>query len=437
LLRKIIVAYITWFRLLKASWHSAAGSVATQSMMAATVALAGRMLGASSYGQIVAIAAYYGWFNLLGAYDTVAFLPRFLAVTSQGEKAQASACITSLLLKILLTGSSVGAALLFLPIGVRRMRISSLGAAAALYAAVFALTNLKATLDMISQSAGWLRRWSASNIVGAVIPVALLAGAMILWKRPTPAGIVGLYVIAASLSTAFTLFLFLQKFEIWWMLRPSLSLVRPILLAGCGPWIAILSNVLMGFGVQTLIAAHFPSSELGRYGVVGSLSAWVTGVGMAVTIPAVSDWSRLAAAHDFAALRRDFRLRQASTAAVLGTVMLLVMLAPEPILRLLYGAEFAAASPLLRIFAMSWVISGLGGWYWYCLFAMGHPWRVAPPNLAAGIPAFLLSYASIHFTHLGVQGAALATVFGSACWLATYEFNFRIVMRRHTSPSPQ
>jgi O-antigen/teichoic acid export membrane protein len=274
-------------------------------------------------------------------------------------------------------------------------------------------------------------------MVGAVIPVALLGGAMVVWKRPTPAGIVGLYVIAAGLGTAFTLFLFLQKFEIWWMLRPSLSLVRPILLAGCGPWIAIFSNVLIGFGVQTLIAAHFPSAELGRYGVVSSLSAWVSGVGLAVTIPAVSDWSRLAAARDFAALRKDFRLRQASTAAFLGAAAVLVALGAEPILRLLYGAEFAPASPLLRIFAMNWLVNGLGGWYWYCLFAIGHPWRVAPPNLAAAIPSILFTYASIHFTGLGVMGAALAIVFGSVCWLVTYEFNFRAAMRGETPPSAQ
>jgi O-antigen/teichoic acid export membrane protein len=60
--------------------------------------------------------------------------------------------------------------------------------------------------------------------------------------------------------------------------------------AGRGPWLATFSNVIISYGTNTLIAAHLKASDLGHYDVILSLHGWVTTIGLAVTIPAMSDW---------------------------------------------------------------------------------------------------------------------------------------------------
>jgi O-antigen/teichoic acid export membrane protein len=213
-------------------------------------------------------------------------------------------------------------------------------------------------------------------------------------------------------------------------LRPDRALIGLMLRAGRGPWLATFSNVIATYGTNTLIASRLNSGDLGQYDVVLSLNTWVTTIGLSVTIPAMADWSRKLAARDYSAIRADFRLRQSSTAVVLSTAAVFAFVFADILLQLLYGPDFSSAAPVLRILVFSWVISGLGGWYWYFMFASGNAWRVAPPNLAFGIPTFLLTWVLLTFTPIGIIGAAIARLIGQAAWLLMYELNFRKVIRR-------
>ncbi|MHB9023329.1 MAG: lipopolysaccharide biosynthesis protein [Armatimonadota bacterium] len=430
LLRFLIDGYATWFTLLRRSWHSAAVSVLAQVMAAVVVLLASRGLGPSAFGQVMAIAAFYGWFALVSNYDTGVLLARLFADPALKHEEKTRACATAFWLRLLLSLVALGAALLLLPWGLRELNLSSLWVVALLYAPVFIVSNFKVFLDAIFQYSGLISRWSLSTLVFTALPVLLLLALQFSRVGLTPQRYMLLMLFAVLAGLLLTLILWFSVFGVRVLLRPDFSRIGSLLTAGGGPWIAVFCNVLITFGSQTLVARYLPSRELGLYGVVLSLSTLVAGVGLAVNVPAISDWSRLAAAHDLPAVRRDFRRRQASTTVVLGTAMLLAMLAPGPILHLFYGADYVAAAPLLRVYALNWLLTGLGGWYWHYLFSIGHYHRVAYPNLAIGIPTFILSFLFLQYTKLGVQGVVIATVLGSIAWLLTYEWHFRQIMRR-------
>lgn len=440
MLRPFVMTYVTWFKLLRDSWHSAVVSVAAQSLNVAAVALAGRALGASAYGTVLAVAAYYGWFCLLASFPTYALLPRFLADRRLSHEDKAGACASAFCITASLTGLGVLFALVLLPLFLRRFGIEELPGASALYAVIFALSQLRSTVDYTCQAAGWLPQWSASNLVATVLPVALLLAYVAGLGSMTPFGYVLLLVIAAVVSFGFTLFLFMRALGGWRALSPDVTMIGPILAAGRGPWIAVASNVLAEYGRQSFIAAYLVSADLGQYGVVCALSSWVTGIGLAVRVPAMSDWSRIAAARHLAILRKDLRRRQAATAVVLATVAVLVLFSAEPILRLIYGPDYVPAAAALRLFTVEWVLCGLGGWYWIMIYAIGHPWRIAVPNLAYSLPTFVLTYLLIRFTPLGILGAVLASVIGHLGWLVSHEWNFRAALRHETRllsvPSP-
>jgi O-antigen/teichoic acid export membrane protein len=135
------------------------------------------------------------------------------------------------------------------------------------------------------------------------------------------------------------------------------------------------------------------------------------------------------AARDYAAIRTDFRQRQASTGVVLGTAAVFTFLFAEPILFAMYGPDFSSAAPVLRILVLSWAVSGMGGWYWYFMFASGNASRVAPPNLAFGVPSFILTFLLLSYTNSGLIGVVIARVLGLAVWLCVYEYEFRTVLR--------
>ncbi|MCL5999337.1 MAG: lipopolysaccharide biosynthesis protein [Chloroflexi bacterium] len=422
-------AYREWLTLFRRSWYSSVVSIAGQTLATITVALAGRGLGASSYGDVVAIVAFYGWFSLISGYTTHALLPRMIADPEMGKTAKSAACATTFWLTTSLTALATVPAVLLLPAGVRQFGDAALRPVAVLYALVFALGQINSVLLAISQSAGWLRQWSAVGLLGGILPVTLLLGYQAFSGDMTPLTYMGTLAITSLLTTGFSFVLFVRGLGGWHSLRPDRTLVQPMLRAGRGPWLATFSNVIASFGTNTLIVTHLTSRDLGHYDVALSLHTWVTTIGLAVTIPAMADWSRKLASRDYAAIRADFRLRQVSTAVVLGSAAIIVFVFAEPILYQLYGPDFRDAAPVLRLLVLSWVISGLGGWYWYFMFASGNPGRVAPPNLAFGIPSFLLTWALLSFTPIGLTGAVIARLIGLIAWLLTYEFNFRKVIR--------
>ena len=425
--------FLTWFHLLKASWHSAAASVAAQTLVAATAVLASRALGASAYGSVVAIAAYYGWFTLIGSYPCAPAIPSFLASDKETDSGKKRAIATVVVLKSALSLLGGTLAYLWLPVLMPSVWRGPLHNAAVIYIVVFTLPPIRLITDVIAQSAGWLRFWSVSSVVGTGLPVALLAVYGLTHVRLTPHSYIALLVAATIASTAFTLYLLVSKVGGLSYLRPRADVARPFLAEGRGPWLSVLGNVLCNYGVRTIIATSISSRELALYDVVYVFIGWVTGIGLAVTIPALSEWSRLAAEGDIDGLRRDVRRRQRATAAMLGAVGLVSLVAARPILLAIYGPEYVGAAPVLRIMGLSLALGGLGGWYWIAVYALAQPWRIAWPNISSNVVLVLLAYVLVRFTSLGITGTAIAYVFAVAIWLAVYEWEFRRALSARTS----
>ncbi len=428
-LRHLLSGYAEWLSLFRRSWHSAVVSIASQSLATVTVALASRGLGAQGYGEVAAIAAYYGWFSLISSYSTHALLPRLVADPDATPEARGRACATTFWLTLALTLASLALAVPLLPLGLRQLNLEALQAEAMLYALLVIVGQANGILLTISQAAGWLRQWSAVGFLGGLLPVAALAGYQAIGGSLAPMTYLQLSLACSLITTAFAFALFRRAVGSWRYLRPDPALAKPMLKAGRGPWIASASNVLASFGTSTLIAAHLAKSELGHYEAVLALHAWVNTVGLSVAVPALADWARSAERRDYAAMRADIRRRQLSTAVVMGTAAVIAFVFAEPVLHVLFGPEFVPAAPVLRILTLSWVGNGLGGWYWYFMFAAGEPWRVAPSNIAYGVPGFAIAFVLLTFTSLGIAGAAIARVAGLFLWVIVYEWNFRAVVR--------
>ncbi|HEY3342106.1 MAG TPA: oligosaccharide flippase family protein, partial [Anaerolineae bacterium] len=382
-----------------------------------------------SYGDVVAIAAFYGWFTLLASYTTHALLPRMVADPDLSQASKSRACATTFWTSLVFTLLATIPAMLLLPLGLRQFDEPTLRTATLVYGVVFALGQVNAVLLAISQSAGWMRQWSAVGLLGGALPVISLLVYQMVQGPLTPFIYLVLLALSSFITIGFSFALFLRGIGGLRHLRPDVKLIRPMLDAGRGPWLATFSNVIVSFGTNTLIAAHLKTSDLGHYDVILSLHTWVTTIGLAVTIPAMADWSRNLSVRDFNAIRVDFRLRQTSTAVVLGMAAVFTFIFAEPILYALYGPDFSSAAPVLRILVTSWFISGLGGWYWYFMFASGNAWRVAPPNLAFGIPCYMLTFVLLTFTSTGLPGVVTARVLGLLLWLIVYEVHFRRVLR--------
>ncbi len=433
LAEKLLDPYLTWFRLLKGSWHTAAVSVGTATLATASAAIAGRELGASAFGSVGVITAYFGWFTLLGSYPCFSLVPSFLASDSETETGKKRGIASVLLMKTCFSGLATSAAVLLMPILTPGVWRGELRPAALIYAVAFFLAPPRAAVDVVSQAAGWLRTWSASTAVATSLPLAILVGFALTPRALDPRGYMILIASAGAAAMLFSFSLLVARVRGIRHLRPRTDVIRPFLAAGRGPWLSVLGGVLTVHGVRTIIATHLANRDLGLYDVAYQFISWVTGVGMAVSIPALSQWSRMAAEGDIVGLRRSLRKCQAATAAVMGTVGLGCIFAPRQILLAVYGADFTDAAPVLQAMGMSLVLGGAGGWYWMAVYAVAQPQRVAVPNVVCSAVLLILAYLLIHFTALGITGAAAAYTLSVAAWLAIYEREFGRAISETTS----
>ncbi len=425
LTRWIYGPFVEWWELVRRSWHSAFVTVASQSLAIATVALASRGLGAEAYGHIVAIAAYYGWFSLISVYTTHALIPRLMADPDLDLAAKRGACAMSFWLTACLTLVAAVLALAALPVGARWFNIGPFQDVAGLYAIVFAISYLNTVILNLHQAAGWLRQWSLIGLLAGGLPVLLILGYRLIQNTLNPRAYMLLLIAAGLTTTCTALILLARNLGGWRNLKPDLRVAGPLLRAGRGPWVANFSAVLATFGLSSLIAGRLTKTELAHYDVVLQLHFWATTVGLCVSVPAMADFSRLASARDYAGLVAIVRRRQISTGVVLGTAAVVAFIFARPLLVALYGPEYADGAPLLRILVFSWVSNGLGGWYWFCMFAIGQTWRVAPANIMFGVPTFIISLILLTVTPLGAAGAVIARVIGITLWFVTYEVSFR------------
>lgn len=426
---RYLCAYLTWFRLLRESWHSAAASVAATTLVTASAALAGRELGASAFGSVGVITAYFGWFTLIGSYPCFSLVPSFLASDKETEAGKRRGIGTVLLMKCAFSSAATLCAVSAMPLLMPGVWRGELRSAALVYAMVFFQAPPRNAIDVVSQAAGWLRMWSVSSTFANALPLVLLTGFLLTSYELNPLGYVLLMMAAGSVSIVFSLSLLANQVGGVRRLRPRLDLVRPFLAAGRGPWLSVLGGVLSVHGARTIIATHMPSRQLALYDVAFQLICWVTGIGMAVSIPALSQWSKMVAEGDVGGLRRDLRARQAATAGVMGTAGLLCCLVPRPILVAVYGPQFVEAAPVLQVMGLSLVLGGAGGWYWMAVYALRQPWRIALPNVACSAILVVMAYLLVGLTGLGITGAALSYTVSVLAWLVMYEWEFRRALR--------
>lgn len=425
-----------WWRLFDDSKSSAFASVAVQTLAMIMTAAVARLLGEVEFGQLATLSTCIGWFAIISAYPSMTLIPRFVAHRTQEGLSASRQCASGFWLAIGFSSLATAAAVAFLPAGLAFYRVTELGRAGVMLSLQILAGSPMGVCLYLLQAHGRLRLWAVLNVWAAVLPLLAAAAAWRLLQPLTIERYVAAILAATALNGAVAVVMIVRVLGARALRRPDPRVIRPLLKAGLGGWVAGLCANFGSLGIGTMIAKAVGKTELGHYQLVLTIGAWVFAVVMSVTVPALSAWSADVARGRLRKLERSFRLRQAATGS-LGALFALAAIAGAPrILALLYGPGYESTASLLRIGAVSWLALGLGCWYWIAFTALGHPGRIMLPNVAWGSLQLVIAWLLMTLTPLGVRGALVAYVVAYFCWLAVYELVLRRSLREARAIGP-
>lgn len=239
---------------------------------------------------------------------------------------------------------------------------------------------------------------AASLISGAIGIAAALLGAGV-WA-------LGLQILfAAIMTTAGT----------WWAndWRPrailSIGSIRPLL--GFGAWLSLsnLLDVIYTQGFSLLIAKLHGLRAVGLYTRAANTQALPSNI-LFMIIARVALPLFSAKASDPAALRRGARLAVGIPMLLNVPVMLGLVLLSDPIIRVLFGAQWTAAAPILSILAVAGLLLPLNAINLQILLALGGSatyFRVETVKKLAAIACVVVG------SFYGIEGLAASQIVAS------------------------
>lgn len=190
---------------------------------------------------------------------------------------------------------------------------------------------------------------------------------------------------------------------------------------GFNKWISLYQAIaLVGARLDLAFVGGLSDAHaLGLYGAASKVSGLMTVAASSYMTVLLPDMS--------AALSSEsFRRKQRNAFAVVGFIavgLAFVMLIADPLVRILFGAEFAAAASVLRILCVGLLLSVAAYPINASLFALNKS-AVFPLMSAASVPAFVAGNLLL-VPRFGADGAAMAYAFSAGVGLlvpATYYF---------------
>ncbi|MCM2257891.1 MAG: oligosaccharide flippase family protein [Vicinamibacteria bacterium] len=179
-------------------------------------------------------------------------------------------------------------------------------------------------------------------------------------------------------------------------------------LAGPGlPLLGVTLVAQMMSWLDTLVlAAWAPAADVGIYSVATRIAAVTSIVNLALASVFGPQLAAAAAANDAAALRRTARASIALGCTLAAPGFAVLFLAPGAVLAL-FGVEFEAGAPLLRVLALGYALNPLTGSVGMLLTMSGHERDLMRVSLAAGVLHAALLVVLVPVS--GALGAATAT----------------------------
>jgi len=169
-----------------------------------------------------------------------------------------------------------------------------------------------------------------------------------------------------------------------------------------------LLGMAMGW-IDTLLIGYFKSPEaVGLYNAAHPLTQFIFGPLLALNIIYTPIATGLYAQNRTSELRRNYTILTKWLAAVTFPIFLVMVLYPEAVLYLLFGAGYGGAAPVLRILAAGVILSNLFGPNRRTLVVMGYTRFLFWMNLAALSTNIIANIILIPM--LGILGAAITSL---------------------------
>jgi O-antigen/teichoic acid export membrane protein len=374
--------------------------------------LAARLLGAEERGRLAAAQAWPLFLATLGSFGLTEAIAYFVARDPSRAR---TALATGLLLAVPFTLASIVAGVWLLPrmLGGQTREVQQV---ATLSLALVPLMTLSAAPSQALRGVGRYRAW---NLLRLVAPLAWLAALVAV--RGTEYATVQTLALAFVGATA--LAGLATHLHAWRTLAgsafPERRLARPMLTYSAPTTAATIPNWLNFRLDQLILIAWLDARAIGLYVVA---VAWSGAVHPLAAVVAQNALPALAGGQDHR--RQAGLIYRVGAAAAIGTSVLLLIATP-PLLPLVFGVEFRAATSATLVMVLAGAVAATNAVGAECLRGVGRPRAVVLAE-CVGLAVTVVSLPLLVLAG-GIVGAACASLLsGSATLLAQ-----RRLMRTH------
>jgi O-antigen/teichoic acid export membrane protein len=174
------------------------------------------------------------------------------------------------------------------------------------------------------------------------------------------------------------------------------------------PFLLISSSILLAVQLDTVVVNLLLGNEAtGIYRVASQGAVLLSACMQVVSTVCLPYFARLHANGDLSNLRRLYRLATAASFIFAAAMFIIFYIEGDALLRLLFGAEFVTAYPILLILSAGWLGSTVFGPSGALMSMSGHE-RIAAKVFGANAGLNLICGAAAAF-FLGVEGVAVVT----------------------------
>jgi O-antigen/teichoic acid export membrane protein len=233
--------------------------------------------------------------------------------------------------------------------------------------------------------------------------------------------------VLAIIAMSFLAFYFLEKnvFPIFKTKVKAVSVDKELLSFSLPLLFAGIAGLIMGW-TDTLMLGYFSSSaDVGIYNVALPTAQLIRAIPGALGVIFFPVISELYARNKIEDLRRTYSVVTKWMLALICPPFLLVLLFPDQIIKILFGAEYIAGATALSILVFGFMIGSVVGPASQTLQAYGRTKTVMMTNYIGAAINFLLNLLLIPI--YGVNGAAIATGFSLALLcILNFLFAYRV-----------
>ena len=244
-------------------------------------------------------------------------------------------------------------------------------------------------------------------VTGIILNLSLIA-ALLLLSPVTAASTAKLYS-ALAIFTALIGFIFYFKF------RPvsiDSSIQLKVLLRSCGPlWLFIMMQQVLQWSGQFFAGIYLGSDEVAFLASAQRTAMLVSFVLVAVNLVVAPKFAELNQKGKFQELE-DLLLYSVKMIMIFGLPVIILLVSIPDKIMLLFGLEFSAAGPLLRILAIGQFINAICGPVGTVLIMTGNERDVRDASFISG--AFALLGIWVLTLYYGASGNAVGTALAVA-----------------------